>query len=54
MSNRSRSTRRTRRSSPRSLRTVHVNQYPRFRYGKWESVSEHWRSHPGQMQFDFV
>lgn len=23
---------------------VHVNAYDRFRYNKWEHVSEHWRS----------
>lgn len=25
-------------------KTVHVNAYPRFRLGKWESVCQHWRS----------
>ncbi|SFI62904.1 hypothetical protein SAMN05216206_2588 [Pseudomonas guineae] len=53
MSHRSSSTRRTRRSSPRSLRTVHVNPYYRWRFQRWETVCEHWRTHPGQMAFDF-
>jgi len=29
-------------------RSVHVASYPRFRFGKWEFVCEHCRSHPGQ------
>ena len=34
-------------------KSVHVNAYPRFRLGKWESVCQHWRSLPGQLSFDF-
>lgn len=46
--------RRVRRQSVRWLRSVHVNTYPRFRYGRWESVCEHWRSPPGtQLAFEF-
>lgn len=28
-------------------KVVHVCSYPRFRFGKWESVCTHWRSLPG-------
>lgn len=28
-------------------RGVHVSSYFRFRKGRWESVCEHCRSHPG-------
>lgn len=35
------------------LKPVHVDPYYRFRFGRWESVCEHWRSHPGQLAFDF-
>ncbi|MNF18188.1 hypothetical protein D3C80_2221170 [compost metagenome] len=47
--------RRTRRSrhSTQHFRTVHVNPYDRFRFGRWETVCEHWRSPPGQLAFDF-
>ncbi|HBP5334811.1 TPA: hypothetical protein L5695_002766 [Pseudomonas aeruginosa] len=46
--------RRQRRSTPMWLRTVHVNQYARWRYERWESVRQHWRSPPGtQLTFDF-
>lgn len=31
------------------LKSVHVNAYARRRFGRWERVCEHWRSHPGQM-----
>nr|DAX13858.1 MAG TPA: hypothetical protein [Bacteriophage sp.] len=27
---------------------VHVNQYKRFRLGKWEHVCQHWRSYPNR------
>lgn len=27
-------------------KTVHVRTYNRFRFGKWEQVSHHWRSWP--------
>lgn len=37
----------------RKVKSVHVNRYPRFRFGKWESVCEHWRSAPGQLSFNF-
>lgn len=29
-------------------KAVHVREYPRFRFGKWEHVCEHCRSYPGQ------
>lgn len=47
--------RRTRRSRQlvQQIRSVHVSQYYRFRFGRWESVCEHWRSLPGQLAFDF-
>jgi hypothetical protein len=32
------------------LKIVHVTAYPRFRFGKWESVCQHWRSAPGQLR----
>lgn len=35
------------------IKTVFVNEYPRFRFGRWEHVCQHWRSHPGQMSFPF-
>jgi hypothetical protein len=31
-------------------RSVFVHAYTRFRFGRRESVCQHWRSHPGQMQ----
>jgi len=31
------------------VKSVYVCAYPRFRFGRWESVRQHWRSHPGQM-----
>lgn len=34
-------------------KTVHVRAYVRFRFGKLEDVCSHWRSHPGQMSFEF-
>jgi hypothetical protein len=33
----------------RKHKTVYVRQYMRFRFGKYESVCQHWRSHPGQL-----
>ena len=33
----------------RKVKTVHVCQYTRYRFGRFESVCQHWRSHPGQM-----
>ena len=30
-------------------RTVHVRAYDRYRFGKWESVCAHCRSHPHQL-----
>lgn len=30
-------------------KTVHVNPYSRFRFGRVEHVCEHWRSEPNQM-----
>lgn len=35
------------------LRPVHVDPYYRFRFGRWESVCEHYRSMPGLLAFDF-
>lgn len=35
------------------LRSVFVRAYRRFRYGRWEYVCQHWRSHPGQLSFPF-
>ena len=35
------------------IKSVFVNAYSRFRFGKLEDVCQHWRSHPGQMHFDF-
>lgn len=37
----------------RRLKGVFVNAYDRFRLGRWEHVCQHYRSHPGQMSFDF-
>ena len=31
-------------------KSVFVRAYTRFRLGRLESVCQHWRSHPGQMQ----
>lgn len=31
------------------IKGVFVRAYPRFRFGRWEDVVQHWRSHPGQM-----
>ena len=35
------------------LRDVFVRNYVRFRFNRWENVRQHWRSHPGQLAFDF-
>lgn len=32
---------------------VFVNEYDRFRFGKWEHVCSHYRSLPGQLDFGF-
>lgn len=32
------------------IKSVYVRRYSRFRLGKWESVCQHWRSHPGQLE----
>lgn len=34
----------------RKIKNVFVRAYIRFRFGKWESVRQHWRSHPGQLE----
>lgn len=34
-------------------KTVFVRRYTRRRFGRWEWVIQHWRSHPGQMSFAF-
>ena len=31
------------------IKGVFVRAYHRFRFGRWETVSQHWRSHPGQL-----
>lgn len=31
------------------IKDVFVTAYTRFRLGKLESVCQHWRSHPGQL-----
>lgn len=31
------------------VRSVFVRAYTRFRFGRTESVCQHWRSHPGQL-----
>lgn len=35
--------------SMHSMKSVFVHAYPRFRFGRWESVCNHWRSAPGQL-----
>lgn len=37
----------------RRLKSVFVRAYDRYRFGRWENVCQHYRSHPGQMSFDF-
>ena len=32
-----------------SIKDVFVTQYMRFRFNRWEHVSQHWRSHPHQL-----
>lgn len=36
----------------RHVMSVYVRAYDRFRFGRWESVCQHWRSLPGQMCLD--
>ncbi len=31
------------------LKSVFVNPYVRFRFGRLENVRQHWRSHPNQL-----
>ena len=31
------------------VKSVYVCSYTRRRFGRWEHVCQHWRSHPGQM-----
>ena len=31
------------------VKSVFVRGYHRFRFGRWESVCQHWRSYPGQL-----
>lgn len=33
---------------------VHVRNYPRFRFGRWEDVCEHCRRFPGQGDDDHL
>lgn len=37
----------------RKAKTVFVRAYTRIRFGVLEYVTQHWRSMPGQMAFDF-
>lgn len=32
-----------------ATKSVFVHRYLRYRHGRWESVCQHWRSCPGQM-----
>lgn len=34
----------------RRLKVVFVRAYRRFRFGRWENVRQHFRSHPGQLE----
>jgi hypothetical protein len=34
-------------------KSVFVRAYIRMRLGRLESVCQHWRSHPGQLSFEF-
>ncbi|MDW5443672.1 hypothetical protein [Polaromonas sp. SM01] len=36
-----------------ALKNVFVRAYRRFRLGQWENVRQHYRSHPGQLDFGF-
>ena len=31
------------------IKSVYVRRYTRRRFGRWEWVCQHWRSHPGQL-----
>lgn len=42
-----------RRSSAPRFKTVFLRTYPRYRFGQWEQVCEHFRSAPQQLAFDF-
>ncbi|WP_167059189.1 hypothetical protein [Pantoea sp. Ap-967] len=42
-----------RRSSAARNKTVYVHAYPRFRFGRWEHVCQHYRSAPYQLAFEF-
>ena len=35
------------------VRSVFVTAYRRFRLGRWEDVTQHWRSLPDQSSFSF-
>lgn len=41
--------RRPRRYVPK---TVYVHRYRRFRFGRWEDVCAHYRSHPSQLMLN--
>jgi hypothetical protein len=45
--------RKYRRSSAPRVKSVYVRRYPRFRFGRWEDVTDHFRSPPNQLSFDF-
>lgn len=47
------SLRRVRHRKRPGSKTVFVHAYSRFRFGQWESVISNFRSHSGQMSFDF-
>ncbi len=40
-------------AAPSRAKTVYVRRYPRFRFGRWEDVTDHFRSPPGQLSFNF-
>lgn len=42
-----------RRSSAPRTKNVFVHSYPRYRFGRWEQVCQHYRSQPQQLTFDF-
>lgn len=35
------------------VKNIFVHRYTRFRFGRTENVCQHWRSAPGQMEFNF-
>jgi hypothetical protein len=45
--------RRYRHRANRGHRLVYVNSYDRFRFGRWEHVTQHFRSWPHQLTLGF-